>query len=164
MPLYRRRARPVEAFRWSNNASPPSWFVASNLRGLSPNEGDWICRENDQIFNCSTAVFETNFEPIVSERTVETTPPLMTYDQQMQAKILLTQAENIINRLRGQVAEMAPRIELLALIEHLTLGPKRSLSSPDPVTQIHTFLDLLNQQQRNRERIHSQAANAQSRL
>lgn len=67
----------------------------------------------------------------------------MTAIEQAEAKMLLYRAETTINSLRAQIADMAPKIAVIELVERLVFGQRGIMSSPDTGWEIHKFLQEL---------------------
>lgn len=65
---------------------------------------------------------------------------MMTYQEQTEARMLLYRAEATINNLRAQIQEMAPKIQMLELIERLVFGPRGVAHTPDTAYEIKKFL------------------------
>lgn len=69
--------------------------------------------------------------------------PTMTVIEQAEAKMLLYRAEVTINSLRAQIADMAPKIAMIELVERLVFGARGMAHSPDTGWEIHKFLETL---------------------
>lgn len=75
--------------------------------------------------------------------TAEQKLPTMTAIEQAEAKMLLYRAEATINNLRAQIADMAPKIAMIELVERLVFGARGMAHSPDTGWEIHKFLQEL---------------------